>query len=757
LHESSHEKESSGAFQSKLRRPEVLALLVILIISFSVVYSQILTMPRVPEGRPRNIIGIMRVEGYVETPLAVGQYTDIINQAMLNDSVKAVVLVIDSGGGYADYVEEIYLDLLELKTRNKPVVASVITALSGGYYIAVAADRIFALPTSFVGSIGVIGIGPPILIPSESVLETGPYKVTGFSRLLFSFNLSHALDNFVSAVQANRGDRLKLSSTQLKRAMIYLGSEGLEAGLVDEVGSLQRAISWAVNETKLTQYEVVELRPLTLGLNSSWQGSSDYASGESTNLTLQVLDELHPPPAIHYIYLPPQVIAQSSYPPKPLATPSTGSGNVLVDLSHGNQASWWDLDILIAELAARNITVSVASQRYDLETRLSDATCLIVASPTEVYTDDESDRIAEFIRKGGMLVMFFDPAWEYIGPEGLVQGIIAPINSLAIRFGLSFAKGYLYNEEEHFGSYRNIYVRDFKSSQLTLNLDSLVLFTGTHIRPTGEGLAWTADNTYSSVAEKADSYSTLAIAKKENGTVIAFGDLTFLSEPYCYVDDNYQLILNLASIIAGTQPPIHGEEDFEEPVARPDLPVGTEKNFTEWVDGKERPFRWLKVSETETRIELPNQTTHYYLTEDGALRRWVSDGMECIYQVPLPEPPFPLTGGKRWTYESNYTLTIEGKAHDGNIAGEEAVEGFEDVTAGDGETYYCARVGYREVEQLLYNGANMTTVTTGRYWVSYEAGTVKQEAITDLYVDGAFAGRETRTLLLKSIRKGQGL
>ncbi len=737
--------------RSRLWRREVIAAIIICILAVSGVYVQISRYPSV-EGR--NIVGIIRVEGYIESPSTVSLYTNLINQALLNESVRAVVLTVDSGGGFADYVEEIYHDLLELEAK-KPLVASVVTALSGGYYITVAADFIYALPTSFVGNIGVIGSGPPILIPSESVLETGAYKVTGFSPLMFPFNLSRALDNFVSAVQKNRGDRLKLSSTQLKRAMVYLGSEALEVGLVDDLGSMQKAITKAAQSAGLVEYQVVELVALGTGTYQFSQNFSNYTL-ESRNLTLQALDYLHPPPALHYIYLPPKIITQSSQSPEYPAELVAGEGNVLVDVSHGNQISWWDLDILIAELAKRNATVSLVSQRYDLSSKLANASCLIVASPTEVYTSDECESIRKFVDEGGLLVIFFDPGWEYIGTQGLLQGIIAPINSLSVNFGLSFAKGYLYNEEEHFGLYRNIYVRKFTSSQLTYGLRSLVFFTSTHIRSTGKELAWTSNDTYSSTAEKAGIYATMVMTERGNGTVVALGDLTFLNEPYCYVDDNYQLILNLASLIAKTEVHLEEVEGLKEEVGRPDLPVGTEKNFTEWVDGNERPLRWVKVSETEIRIEVPDQTTSYYLDQDGALRSWVSNSMECIYEVPLPESPFPLTKGKTWSYESNYTLTVEGKNYEGKIVGEEIVEGFDEVLAGDDKRYFCAIVAYKEHENLTYEESNMTMITIGRYWISSDAGTVKQEATTDFYVEGVFTGKETRALLLTSIRKGQG-
>ena len=740
-----------GQLPFRLGKRDILYIIVICILAA----SAILPYVRFPPVVQRGTVGIIRIEGYVETPSVVSLYTDLVNQAVLNDSIRAVVLVIDSGGGYADYVEQVYLDLMVLKEK-KPVVASIVTALSGGYYIAAAADYIYALPTSFVGSIGVIGTGPSILIPSETTLETGPYKATGFSALLFPYNMSHALDNFVSAVNKSRTGRLKLSSTQLEKGMIYLGSEAVDVGLVDEAGSLQAAIGKAASLAKLSTYNVIELTPQSSSSYASLQGYSNYTSISSGNLTLKILDDLHPPPAIHYIYLPPQVTSQSSSSPISSAALTSTGGDVIVDLSHGNQISWWDLDILIAELASRNLTVSFVTQPDELDAKIVGASCLIVASPTQAYTDEECSSIEEFVDRGGLLLMFHDPAWEYIGQEGLTQGIIAPVNSLATRFGISYAKGYLYNEAENYGIYRNIYVRNFANNSLTRNLNSLALFTATSIHSAGKGVAWTSNDTFSSVAEKTGSYTPLVLVERGNGTVVAIGDLTFLTEPYCYVEDNYQLILNLVSLVTEVETQVEeGNHVVEGEVGRPNIPVGTEKNYTEWVDGEEILVRWFKVSETEVTVERPDRTTHYY-TAYGSLERWVSDGMECTYEDPLPEPPYPLTKSKSWEYQSRYTLTIDGTLYTGKFSGEEEVEGLEDVVAGDGESYFCAVVTYKYVEQLLVEGSNMTMVTTGRYWISSDAGTVKEEAVTDYYVDDAFAGRERRTLLLKSIRKEQG-
>jgi len=747
------ERKNEAFEKIKSRKREIAVIALIFIILASMVYYQVNI-----RYRRKNVIGILRIEGYIVEPEVVNRYINLINEAILNQRIKGVVLVVDSGGGYADYVEEIYSDLLELK-KSKPLVASVTRALSGGYYITVACDYIFVQNSSLVGSIGAIGFMPPTLIPSEMTVESGPYKWTGESKILRFFTLSRIVDNFVSAVENGRGDRLKASSTELKKAMIYLGSEAIKLGLADASGGLQNAISKIVDELKLVEYTVEELKIPEESASSSVNFGSGNVSPSWNNITVETLSKLHPPPSIYYIYLPPQAITQSDVSTQFDENVSSISsrGEILIDLSHGNRVSWWTFNILISELAKRNMTVSFISNRETLKSKLDAASCLIIASPTEIYSAEEIERIVGFVKEGKLLILFFDPAWEYIGTMGLSQGIIAPINSLSTRFGISFAKGYLYNEAEHFGIYRNIYVKNFANSPLTKNLNSLVFFTATNIYSMGKEVAWTSNDTYSSVAERADNYATIIWMKRGNGTVAAFGDLTFLQEPYCYVEDNYQLILNLVSLIDEVTVSLEEkvDEDVKEEVAKPDLPVGTEKNFTEWIDGGEGYLvKWFKVSETEIRVERPNRTIHYYLTEDDALWRSVSDGMECIYEDPLPEPPFPLTRGEKWRYESNYTLIVEGMEYKGNLVGEEEVEGFEDVLAGDNNRYFCARVRYTSVDHLIVDGGNMTIISKGYYWISSDVGTVKQELTIDYYSNYLLMNREKRTLLLKSIKKG---
>jgi len=192
----------------------------------------------------------------------------------------------------------------------------------------------------------------------------------------------------------------------------------------------------------------------------------------------------------------------------------------------------------------------------------------------------------------------------------------------------------------------------------------------------------------------------------------------------------------------------------EKKITRPELPIGTEKYFIERVDSEERMFRWVRVSELEVRLEYPNRTTHYYYDRNGSLIKWVSNGIEVIYESPIPEEPYPLTKGKSWRYRSNYTLIMNNKEYKGILTGEEEVIDLEDVIIGEGESYLCAKVMYKLVDKFMNESKDITIITTGYSWISGEAGLVKEENVSKYYVNDTLVYEVKRELLLKSIKKG---
>ncbi|HEY3498109.1 MAG TPA: S49 family peptidase, partial [Polyangiaceae bacterium] len=181
-----------------------------------------------------------------------------------DDSVKAVVLRIDSPGGSALASDLLWHEVMEIQ-KKKPVVASVGgMAASGGYYIVAGAQRIFAEPTSIVGSIGVFGgkivFGPAlrevgvnsVTFPASSApgsAERATY-LSPFepwdegSRERMRAVMQGIYDLFIARVAEGRkmAPEKVLASAE---GRIWSATQGLERGLVDEIGGLSEAIAAA--------------------------------------------------------------------------------------------------------------------------------------------------------------------------------------------------------------------------------------------------------------------------------------------------------------------------------------------------------------------------------------------------------------------------------------------------------------------------------------------------------------------------------
>ena len=246
--------EGSGSGRSPLRF--ILTFIVIVILPLA------LGLTVAPRLVPKPKVGVIRLnyDIFSETTFDI---TEQLAYARDDPSIKAILLIINSPGGSAAYSEELYLDVLNTRLQM-PVVASVdLVAASGAYYMAAAADEIYAKPTSSVGSIGVIAFLPGPVFIEEEVLTTGPYKSFGGTREGAVRQIERAKFAFMEAVQNGRGQKLAIGLDELSRAEIYTGVQALELGLVDGLLSNEEAATRAGALAGLSNYDVVELYPLT--------------------------------------------------------------------------------------------------------------------------------------------------------------------------------------------------------------------------------------------------------------------------------------------------------------------------------------------------------------------------------------------------------------------------------------------------------------------------------------------------------------
>lgn len=217
-----------------------------------------------PRLVPEPSIGIIRLN-YDISGFSANEITQQLTYARQDPAVKAVVLVLNSPGGSAAYSEELYLDVLNAR-ETLPVVATIdLLAASGAYYMAAAADEIYAKPTSAVGSIGVIASLPGEVFIEEDLLTTGPYKAFGGTRDGTVRQMERAKFAFLEAVRAGRGDRLVADLDYLSRAEIYTGVQALEFGLIDGLLPNDAVFDRAAELAGLSSYELVELYPLAIG------------------------------------------------------------------------------------------------------------------------------------------------------------------------------------------------------------------------------------------------------------------------------------------------------------------------------------------------------------------------------------------------------------------------------------------------------------------------------------------------------------
>ncbi len=230
------------------------------------------------QQKPR--IGLIVAAGTIQNgdqpPGTIGgeSLSRLLRSVVHDDSIKALVLRIDSPGGSAFAAEQIRSELLAIQAAGKPVVVSMGSmAASGGYWIAADADRIVAEPTTITGSIGVFGLFASIDKALEYVgIHTDGIATTDFAGIdpsrplpdhvkqVIQMNVENTYQRFIQLVAKGR-NMTPQAVDKIAQGRVWSGLDAKELGLVDELGSQPEAIAAAAKLAKLPNYQIELIEP----------------------------------------------------------------------------------------------------------------------------------------------------------------------------------------------------------------------------------------------------------------------------------------------------------------------------------------------------------------------------------------------------------------------------------------------------------------------------------------------------------------
>lgn len=197
-----------------------------------------------------------------------------LRQAGRADEVAAVVLRVDSPGGSYVASDAIHREVLRLREAGTPVIASMSTvAASGGYFAAMGADEILALPGTLTGSIGVfagklvIGEALKKLGVTRQLVETGEQATMWAGSRPFKAGELERLDRWLDAVYADftekaaAGRGMDVATLEpLARGRVWTGADARDRGLIDQLGGLEAAIGVAAQRAGVTRSKVTVRR-----------------------------------------------------------------------------------------------------------------------------------------------------------------------------------------------------------------------------------------------------------------------------------------------------------------------------------------------------------------------------------------------------------------------------------------------------------------------------------------------------------------
>lgn len=221
-----------------------------------------------------NQIGLLYASGEINSGEG---YNNIYSETLIkeikklkdNEKIKAVVLRVNSPGGSANASDEILFELQQLKKKKPLIVSFGNYAASGGYYISMAADKIYSEPNTITGSIGVFGLityakeiankngirADVVSTNANSNMYSMLNGITPGTVSIMQRSVEGTYSRFVHFVTLNRKKSFE-EIDAVGGGRVWSGTSAKKIGLVDELGSLTDAVKYAAKQAKLDKYSI---------------------------------------------------------------------------------------------------------------------------------------------------------------------------------------------------------------------------------------------------------------------------------------------------------------------------------------------------------------------------------------------------------------------------------------------------------------------------------------------------------------------
>lgn len=246
----------------------------------------------------RDYVGVIIIKDTISNGT---KYSRHIKEFFEDNSIKAIVLKIDSPGGFAGSTQAIFEEIkYHKKKNNKPVITFIENiCASGGYYIAATSDHIIATPSAYIGSIGAYMAYPELkdfinyYNINYKIVQAGKYKTIGNpfansatedqNKLLQQLT-DDTYEQFISDVASSRPKLDLAKSKDWADGKIFTGRQALKLGLVDSLGGFSNLIDIVKKEAAIeNEIEWVKVPKKHSGIASYFDTDDETSDGSFVN------------------------------------------------------------------------------------------------------------------------------------------------------------------------------------------------------------------------------------------------------------------------------------------------------------------------------------------------------------------------------------------------------------------------------------------------------------------------------------------